>query len=629
MKIITKIQPDSVPETKRKRVAAYARVSKSTDRLMHSVSAQVSYYSGLIQKNPEWEYAGVYADYFVSGTGTEKRHEFLRLLSDCDAGLIDIILCKSISRFARNTVDLLNTVRHLKEIGVEVRFEKENISTLSKDGELMLSILASFAEEESRSISENVKWGIRKRFQSGEIGAANKHLLGYRYDDEQQKYIIIPEEAEIIRWVFQMYLDGVPFRLMARTMNDAGIRSILGNEFSEGTVREIIFNEIYAGDLRRQKCYIEDPVMKRKVINRGELPQYLITDCHEAIIDRETYTKVQAEMKRREGMLNPTYCFTGKIRCEICGNVYTRKMQNNKGHTYVHWICRNKKEKGMTCASVNFRESDLIRICSDLIGEDYESRITSISVAESGDIHFTLIGGEVRTWKCPPKPVRIPKPKKQNPRPKHLFDGMIFCGICGRRFGRAISQTNDGGHLYWRCRSKCAGSQTCDSVNYTDSEIRDIFCKVFHEAEFSADSFTAAVSKIIIRKTGSVDFHTTDGEIRQYRTLKLRESRHESGCTDSFTGKIRCAHCQNLYSRYTSKGKYTYWVCKGKRHTHTDCSAADISDYNLRRISAYVMGMDEFDSDAFMKEIECITILENSSFQFYFKDGRIITWQKT
>lgn len=160
MKKISRIEPAFPALPKRKKAAAYARVSRDTERLMNSVSAQISYYSSLIQGNPEWEYAGVYADCGISGTDISKRDEFIRMLADCEAGKIDIILCKSISRFARNTVDLLETVRHLKELGIEVRFEKEHINSLSEDGELMLSLLASFAQEESRSISENCKWGI-------------------------------------------------------------------------------------------------------------------------------------------------------------------------------------------------------------------------------------------------------------------------------------------------------------------------------------------------------------------------------------------------------------------------------------------------------------------------------------
>ena len=179
---ISRIEPKIQALKKRQKVAAYARVSMETDRLAHSLSAQVSYYNDLIQANPEWEFAGVYADFGISGTGTAKREEWGRLIADCEAGKINIILTKSISRFARNTVDLLSTVRHLKEIGVEVRFEKENIHSFSGDGELMLSILASFAQEESRSISENSKWGIRKTYQNGTDGVRNKKVLGYRYD---------------------------------------------------------------------------------------------------------------------------------------------------------------------------------------------------------------------------------------------------------------------------------------------------------------------------------------------------------------------------------------------------------------------------------------------------------------
>lgn len=185
------------------------------------------------------------------------------------------------------------------------------------------------------SISENVKWGIRKRFESGEVGAANKHLLGYRYDDEQKKYIIIPDEAESVRWMFQMYIDGLPLHTIADNMNDAGIRSVLGNKFSEGTIRQLIFNEVYAGNILRQKCYMADPLKKTKVKNQGELPQFYMPDCHEAIIDRETYAKVQAEMERRASLVNPTYCFTKKIKCGICGMPYTRRQATLKGRTFV------------------------------------------------------------------------------------------------------------------------------------------------------------------------------------------------------------------------------------------------------------------------------------------------------
>lgn len=516
MKKISKIEPVLPALAGRKKVAAYARVSKDTERLMNSVSAQVSYYSAFIQDNPEWEYAGVYADCGISGTDTAKRSEFLRMLADCEAGKINIILTKSISRFARNTVDLLETVRHLKSLGIEVRFEKEHINSLSEDGELMLSLLASFAQEESRSISENVKWGVRKRFQSGEIGTANKHILGYRYDEEAQKYMIIPEEAGAVRWMFQMYLDGVPFRRIAENMNQAGIRTTLGNDFQEASVRQLIFNEVYAGDIRRQKCYMADPITKAKVKNGGELPQYYMADCHEAIIDRETYAKVQAEMERRAGLVNPTYPFTGKMKCGICGRSYTRRAAMVKGREYVSWFCRAKKEKGMSCTSVNFGEEELKRFSAQALGLDvfagaeFEKAVRGITVMESGDLEFRLAGGEKKVWK----------------------------------------------------------------------------------------------------------------------NLHLDPPRHIATVTDCFQGKIRCAACGNTYHRVNGAGKWVYWYCIGKKRKNVECHNPNYTDYKLRQISAYMMGMEEFDEAEFENQVEGITALEDGSLEFNFYGGRKGRWQR-
>ena len=271
---ISRIEPKIPALKKRQKVAAYARVSMETDRLAHSLSAQVSYYNDLIQANPEWEFAGVYADFGISGTGTAKREEFNRLIADCEAGKINIILTKSISRFARNTVDLLSTVRHLKEIGVEVRFEKENIHSFSGDGELMLSILASFAQEEVRSLSENSKWGIRKTYQNGTDGVRNKKVLGYRYDGE--KYVVKEDEAEIVRFIFEQTAAGAAASDILAELKKRGAKSWRGYDFTYSHLNTILKNEIYIGDRRLQKCYVADPIKHNKVKNRGELPQYYI-----------------------------------------------------------------------------------------------------------------------------------------------------------------------------------------------------------------------------------------------------------------------------------------------------------------------------------------------------------------
>ena len=267
---VNRIEPKIPALKKRQKVAAYARVSMETDRLAHSLSAQVSYYNDLIQSNPEWEFAGVYADFGISGTGT--------------AGKINIVLTKSISRFARNTVDLLSTVRHLKEIGVEVRFEKENIHSFSGDGELMLSILASFAQEEVRSLSENSKWGIRKTYQNGTDGVRNKKVLGYRYDGE--KYVVKEDEAETVRFIFEQTAAGVAASDILAELKKRGAKSWRGYDFTYSHLNTILKNEIYIGDRRLQKCYVADPIKHNKVKNRGELPQYYISDCHEPMMGR-------------------------------------------------------------------------------------------------------------------------------------------------------------------------------------------------------------------------------------------------------------------------------------------------------------------------------------------------------
>ena len=258
-KTIRKIERQAAPAIAPRRVAAYARVSVPTERLLHSLDEQISYYSALIQNTPGWEYAGVFADRGISGTQSATRDQFQKMLAECEAGNIDIILTKSLSRFARKTVDTLETVRHLRSLGIEVRFEKEGINTLDESGELMITLFASFAQEESRSISENCKWGIRKRFRNGTMGVANKHLLGYRYDGDLQQYVIIPEEAEIIRLMFDLFLRGATLQEICDELNGRGCRTVNGKLFQEATVAQLLQNEVYAGDMCRQKSYMADP----------------------------------------------------------------------------------------------------------------------------------------------------------------------------------------------------------------------------------------------------------------------------------------------------------------------------------------------------------------------------------
>ncbi len=397
---------------KRKRVAAYARVSVESEKMNHSLSAQVSYYSSLIQKNPEWEYAGVYADDFVSGTGTAKRDEFNRMLADCEAGKIDIILVKSISRFARNTVDLLETVRHLKDIGVEVRFEREHISSFSGDGELMLTILASFAQEESRSISDNVKWGIRKRMSEG-IPNGHFRILGYRWEGDE--LVIVPEEAAIVRRIFQNFLDGKSRLETERELEAEGIRSINGCVMRDSNIKMILTNITYTGNLLLQKEFIEDPISKHKKKNLGELPQYYVENTHPAIIDKATFDYVQEEMTRRRELgcfankaLNLS-CFSSKIKCGNCGRSFVRSAR--KQGCYVIWTCGSKKGRTSSCRARDIPEKLLKSVCADVLGTDgfnensFAERVESIVVIGKDTIEFHFYDGEVKsvTWKSDAK----------------------------------------------------------------------------------------------------------------------------------------------------------------------------------------------------------------------------------
>ena len=295
MREIIEINSKPAADSK-KRVAAYARVSETSDKLMHSLSAQVRYYRTLIHKNPQWLYAGVYADEGITGTLTSKRDGFNRMLKACEDGKIDIILVKSISRFARNTVDLLNTVRHLKELGIEVRFEKEYINSLSSDCELMLSVLASFAQEESRSISENVKWSVRKRFERG-IPNGRVRVFGYRWIGNS--LTIVPSEAETVKKIYSSFLNGKTPRRIAQELNDAGITTLRGCKWYDFTIRYVLKNITYTGNMLLQKYFVDDPIGKKLKANNGCLPRFFAENTHEAIIDMAVFDEVQAVFEKR------------------------------------------------------------------------------------------------------------------------------------------------------------------------------------------------------------------------------------------------------------------------------------------------------------------------------------------
>ena len=360
----------------RKKVAAYARVPMESEKLAHSLAAQVSYYSEMIQGNPEWEYAGVYADSFISGTGTMRRAELQRLIADCEAGRVDIVLTKSISRFARNTVDLLNIVRHLKELGISVRFEKENIDSLTADGELMLSILAGFAEEESKSISSNIRWAVQKKFERGEQW--HTAAFGYRWDGET--FIVHEDEAAVVRRIYSDFLADVPIRAIQQWVNENGYPRM-----TNVGIAYMLQNEVYKGDVILQKYFTPNPLDHQSKRNEGELPRYYVENNHDPIIPRDVWQAVQDKI-REAHEYNPTVhrivkpsVFSGKIICGKCGYNYTKGMTRiaKADGLQESWVCFGKiKHRKSFCDSLSLRGDRLREAAAQVLGmEEFDDRV--------------------------------------------------------------------------------------------------------------------------------------------------------------------------------------------------------------------------------------------------------------
>lgn len=424
MGTIRKIENSGLPSMMRKRVAAYCRVSRDTERLLHSFSAQISYYSSLIQKNPEWEYAGVYADEGITGTSMDSREEFNRLVADCEAGKIDIILTKSISRFARNTVDLLETVRRLNALGVEVRFEEQNISTLSGDGELMLTILASFAQEESISQSNNICWAKRKTMEAGEM--TNTAVpYGYRYNPDTRLPEVVPEQAEIIRDIFRWYIEeDQSVYTISKRLNAARIPSPRDAAWTQAVVRRMLRNETYTGNMMLGKFYSDGPLTQRHTKNYGERPMFFAEETHEAVIDTDTFRKVQERMAYnreygcfRGGTMNS---FTGKVICGVCGQTFGRAtIKREKGNKYPAWTCKKRAGEAAKCRVVTIMESDLETISAGVLGLDsfspavFEEQIDTITVTADDRLLFRFRDGR-STERYYPRRRKLRSEGKQN-----------------------------------------------------------------------------------------------------------------------------------------------------------------------------------------------------------------------
>ena len=356
----TKAKPTDAPTQSgvMRRVAAYARVSTNDIDQRTSYNNQVDYYTQYIREHEGWEFAGMFTDEGITGTSIRHRDGFNAMIAAAMEGRIDLIITKSISRFARNTVDTLTTVRKLKERGVEVYFEKENIFTLDSKGELLITIMSSLAQEESRSISENVTWGMRRRFAEGMVYVPYERFLGYRKGRDCQ-FEIIPQEAEVVRYIYRLFMEGKSLCWIARHLTECGISTPTGRtKWGDNTVRNILRNEKYKGEALLQKRFRTDFLTKKNKINEGEIPQYYVENSHPAIVSPALYDAVQDEFDRRERLgfkaVN-RHPFSGRIVCSKCGGLYGSKKYNGR----LGWRCNNQHKRLTDCKMPTLRDEDI------------------------------------------------------------------------------------------------------------------------------------------------------------------------------------------------------------------------------------------------------------------------------
>lgn len=342
------------------KVAAYCRVSTDEEEQKNSYQAQIEYYTDKINKNPEWQMAGIFADEGITGTQAKKRPEFLKMIRLCRQGKIDVILTKSLSRFARNTVDSLNYIRELRTLGIAVISEKENINTLTAESEMLITIMSCFAQAESESISKNVAWGIRQSFKNGNVPMQYKKLLGYKKGADGNAEIV-SDEAEIVKEIYRCYLDGASLNQIADMLNNRGLTTKGSNSpYRKEVIQRILTNEKYTGDALLQKTYITDCITKKSRKNNGELPMYLVKNHHEPIISRTDFNRVQEEMARRsakrsiaekltkteQGKYSAKYALSELLICGECSSHYRRVTWTAKGFKEIKWRCINRIQYG-------------------------------------------------------------------------------------------------------------------------------------------------------------------------------------------------------------------------------------------------------------------------------------------
>lgn len=394
-------------KTKKLRVAAYCRVSTDDSEQLNSYEAQIAYYTEAIAKNPSWVFAGIYADEGITGTMTSKRKDFMRLMDDCEKGKVDMILTKSISRFARNTVDSLSWVRKLRAMNIGVYFEEQAIDSLKVENEMLIGLFSVIAQAESENISANVKWGIHQRMKNGSF-CSNFSCFGYKRGSNGIPEIV-PEQAETVRLIFDLYLDGFSLGQISDHLKKLGVESYSKKgKWGYQVIDLILKNEKYVGDLLLQKSFIVDPISKKSKINRGELPKYLVSNNHPAIISREKFNAVQMEIARRgslrkkskfsireQGRYNSRYALSELLICGDCGSNYRRCGKTfPNGEKGIYWRCINRCENGKeSCSSTGIKEATLHSAICRALNKLFERKDETVSLLKSS-LKYAVTGSD-------------------------------------------------------------------------------------------------------------------------------------------------------------------------------------------------------------------------------------------
>lgn len=522
-------QADNAIPTARNRlkVAAYARVSTDEAEQLNSYKTQCDYYTTYIQGKPEWEFVGLYADEGITGTSARRRKEFQRLIRDAMDGKIDLILVKSVSRFARNTVDSLQTVRKLRDKGVRVFFEKENIDSLDAKCDMILSIYSSLAEEESRSISTNIRWAHQKKVERGEVVLNFNNIYGYQQDEDKNVTIKVAE-AEIVREIYHKYLIGYSIRKIIHELKENEIKSPLGSsKWSSSTIKGILENEKYIGDVILQKTYKRDFLTQRRVRNTGQAPQKYVENNHPAIVDRLTWNAVQAEIERRnslrsteatgKGRYDMRYAFSGVIECGECGSGFRRHNYTNTNKIERTWACKEHLKGNKYCTQEIIKEELLEELFVNTLNKLLENRDKVLKKVEASVKEAMLEVGTDNKQQIEKVDLMIEKLQADmlelnKQRGKREIDAEQY-----NAQSREVMEQLDE---LFKQRDELIAEQSEGALSKSQYKMLTDFLKNERkQTEFDKDVFTKLVEKVIVNSREDITFIFKDG--REVKSNKI------------------------------------------------------------------------------------------------------------